>query len=94
VDGSMVGRLKITEFAPDAQLTPEGSSYFAATAGAGKTAANPMVRQGALETSNSNPVQAAVTLIDLQRTAQMMEKALSIFHNEFNKTAAQDLPRV
>jgi flagellar basal-body rod protein FlgF/flagellar basal-body rod protein FlgG len=34
-----------------------------------------------------------VSLIELQRTAQMMEKALSIFHNEFNKTAAQDLPR-
>jgi len=35
-----------------------------------------------------------VTLIDLQHTAQFMEKALSIFHNEFNKTAAQNLPQV
>jgi len=35
-----------------------------------------------------------VAMIDLQRTAQIMEKALSIFHNDFNKTAAQDLPRV
>jgi flagellar basal-body rod protein FlgF/flagellar basal-body rod protein FlgG len=39
-------------------------------------------------------VRSAVALVDLQRSAQMMEKALSIFHNEFNKTAAQDLPRV
>jgi len=35
-----------------------------------------------------------VALIALQRTAQLMEKALSIFHNEFNKTAAQTLPQV
>ena len=90
----MVARLKITEFPPDAQLTPEGSTYFMAASGSGRAAANPRVRQGALETSNTNPAQAAVTLIELQRIAQMMEKALSIFHNEFNKTAAQDLPRV
>jgi len=94
VDGGMVARLKITEFPPDAQLTPEGSTYFMAASGSGRAAANPRVRQGALETSNTNPAQAAVTLIELQRIAQMMEKALSIFHNEFNKTAAQDLPRV
>jgi flagellar basal-body rod protein FlgF len=47
-----------------------------------------------LESSNSDPVRSTVALIDLQRTAQIMERALSIFHNEFNKTAVQDLPRV
>ena len=47
-----------------------------------------------IETSNSDPIRGTVALIDLQRTAQIMEKALSIFHNEFNKTAAQELPRV
>jgi flagellar basal-body rod protein FlgF/flagellar basal-body rod protein FlgG len=94
VDGGMVGKLKVTEFSQDTSLNPEGSTYFAAPEGAGKASADPRVREGALETSNANPVRAAVALIDLQRTAQMMEKALSIFHNEFNKTAAQDLPRV
>jgi flagellar basal-body rod protein FlgF/flagellar basal-body rod protein FlgG len=94
VDDAMVAKLKVTEFTKDTPLMPEGNSYFVAPDGAGKTSADPRVRQGALETSNTNPVRAAVSLIDLQRTAQMMEKALSIFHNEFNKTAAQDLPRV
>lgn len=94
VDDAVVARLKVTDFSPDVQLTPEGSTYFLAPANAGTAAVNPRVRQAALETSNTNPVRAAVSLIDLQRTAQMMEKALSIFHNEFNKTAAQDLPRV
>jgi flagellar basal-body rod protein FlgF len=94
VDGALVAKLKVTEFSADTPLAPEGSTYFSAPAGAGKSATDPQVRQGAVESSNANPVRAAVSLIDLQRTAQMMEKALSIFHNEFNKTAAQDLPRV
>jgi flagellar basal-body rod protein FlgF len=94
VDGGVVAKLKITEFASNTPLTPEGNTYLAAPANTGKPSANPHLRQGALEASNADPVRSAVSLIDLQRTAQMMEKALSIFHNEFNKTAAQDLPRV
>jgi flagellar basal-body rod protein FlgF len=94
VEGAVVAKLKITEFPKDTQLQPEGSTYFVAPNGSGKVVADPNVRQGSLETSNADPVRAAVSLIDLQRTAQMMEKALSIFHNDFNKTAAQDLPRV
>jgi flagellar basal-body rod protein FlgF/flagellar basal-body rod protein FlgG len=94
VDGGIVGTLKVTEFSPDSALNPEGGTYFVAPAGAGKPSTDPRVRQGSLETSNASPVRSAVALIDLQRTAQLMEKALSIFHNEFNKTAAQDLPRV
>jgi flagellar basal-body rod protein FlgF/flagellar basal-body rod protein FlgG len=94
VDGGVVAKLKVTEFGPATDLKPEGNTYFAAQGAAGKASADPRISQGALETSNANPVKATVSLIELQRTAQMMEKALSIFHNEFNKTAAQDLPRV
>jgi flagellar basal-body rod protein FlgF len=94
VAGGIIAKLKVTEFSPDTQLAPEGGTYFAVPAGAGKAAVDPHVRQGALEASNANPIRAMVALIDLQRTAQMMEKALSIFHNEFNKTAAQTLPQV
>lgn len=94
VDGGVVGKLKVTQFASPADLKPEGNTNFAAQGAPGKSATNLKVVQGALETSNSDPVKATVSLIELQRTAQMMEKALSIFHNEFNRTAAQDLPRV
>jgi len=94
VDGGLVGKLKLTEFSSATDLRPEGSTYFVAQGSAGKPAANPSVVQGSLETSNADPVKATVSLIELQRTAQLMEKALSIFHNEFNRTAAQDLPRV
>jgi flagellar basal-body rod protein FlgF len=94
VDGTLVAKLKITDFAPNTALTMEGNSYFVAPENAAQPAAEVNVRQGSLETSNSDPVMGAVELIEVQRTAGLMEKALSIFHNEFNKTAAQQIPVV
>jgi len=94
VDGTLVAKLKIADFASNTQLTPEGNTYFVAPQGAAKPAADVNVRQGNLETSNSDPVRSTVALIELQRTAQLMEKALSIFHNEFNKVAASQIPQV
>jgi flagellar basal-body rod protein FlgF/flagellar basal-body rod protein FlgG len=72
----------------------EGNSYFVAPQNTAKPAADASVRQGSLETSNSDPVMGAVELIEVERTAGLMEKALSIFHNEFNKVAAQQIPVV
>ncbi|HEY2545815.1 MAG TPA: flagellar hook basal-body protein [Candidatus Acidoferrum sp.] len=91
VDGTLVAKLKITDFAPNTALTMEGNSYFVAPQDAAKPAAQVSVRQGSLETSNADPVMGAVALIEVQRTAGLMEKALSIFHNEFNRVAAQQL---
>ena len=94
IDDAIVAKLKVVDFPAGTPLALEGATYFAAPPNTGKNMVDPNVRQGSLETSNTNPVRAAVSLIDLQRTAQMMEKALSIFHNDFNKTAANDLARV
>jgi flagellar basal-body rod protein FlgF/flagellar basal-body rod protein FlgG len=94
VDGTLVAKLKIADFAPNTALTPEGNSYFVAPQGSAKAASDVNVRQGSLEASNSDPVRGAVSLIEVQRSAQLMEKALSIFHNEFNRVAAQQLSQV
>jgi flagellar basal-body rod protein FlgF/flagellar basal-body rod protein FlgG len=94
VDGALVSKLRIDDFPKDAELTQEGNNYLVASAGAVPAAASGAVRQGMLESSNSDPVTSTVALIDLQRTAQIMERALSIFNNDFNRTAAQDLPHV
>jgi len=91
VDGTLVAKLKITDFAPNTALTMEGNSYFVAPDNTAKPAAEVNVRQGSLEASNSDPVMGAVELIEVERTAGLMEKALSIFHNEFNRVAAQQL---
>lgn len=94
VDGTLVSKLKIADFAPNTQLTLEGSTYFVAPQGAVKPASAPNVRQGNLEASNTDSVRGAVALIEVERNAQLMEKALSIFHNEFNRTAATQIPLV
>jgi flagellar basal-body rod protein FlgF len=52
------------------------------------------VRQGSLEASNVNGIEAAVGLIAIQRNAEMLERALSIFHSEFNRIATAELSRV
>jgi flagellar basal-body rod protein FlgF/flagellar basal-body rod protein FlgG len=35
-----------------------------------------------------------MNLILVQREAEMMQRALTVFHTEFNKIATEDLPRV
>jgi flagellar basal-body rod protein FlgF len=94
VDGALVAKLRIEDFPAGTVLTQEGSSNLAAPDGAGSPATNVTVQQGALESSNADAVRTTVAIMDLERTAQAMEKALSIFHNEFNKTAAQEIGRI
>jgi flagellar basal-body rod protein FlgF/flagellar basal-body rod protein FlgG len=94
VDGALLTQLKLVDFAPGTQLSPEGSSNFAVPANAQTVPVTGQVRQGMLEASNSDPVTGAVALISLQRNAEMMQRALSIFNTEFNQTAVQELPRV
>jgi len=94
VNGAIVAKLKIVDFPPGTPLDPEGNADFVAPPDSEKPATSAQVRQGVLESSNSNPISSAVELIDLQRTAEMMQRALSIFNTDFNQTAVQDLPRV
>jgi len=94
VAGALVGKLRLVEFAAPSQLTPEGATRFNAPAGAARPSTGSVVDQGALEQSNVNPVESSVSLILIQRQAESLERALSVFQNDFNRTAAQDLPRV
>jgi len=92
--GTVVAQINLVEFSKDAQLTPEGSSYFQAPKGAARPASEVAVRQGSLEASNYNPVEGTVDLIAVQRHAQFLERALSIFDSDFAQAATQELPRV
>lgn len=93
VNGALAGKLRLAEFAPETFLVPEGESYYRAE-GAGMPAAHSRLRQGMLESSNVNPLQAAANLISVQRQAEMMQRTLSIFHSEFNRISATELSRV
>jgi len=94
VNGAVAGKLRLVEFAAGSSPQPQGHSLYAAPADAVKTATNSSIRQGMLESSNVNPIAAAVSLIAVQRHADMLQRALSAFYGEFNRIVADDLPRV
>jgi flagellar basal-body rod protein FlgF/flagellar basal-body rod protein FlgG len=94
IGGAIAGRLRTVQFDAGAELTPAGNSYYTAPQAAARNATGSTVRQGMIEQSNVSPISAAVGLITTQRHAESLQRALSLFHNEFNRIAAQELPRV
>lgn len=93
VDNNVVAKVGLVEL-PGANLLPEGAANFIAQGGTVKPATSSSIRQGMLESSNLSAVSASVGLIAIQRHADMLFRTLNIFHTEFNKSAAEDLPRV
>ncbi len=91
---SIAGQVGIFDFANNASLIPEGTNRFTASAGELPIAATATVQQGALEGANLDAVHGSMQLILVQRQAEMMQKALSAFNNDLDKTAAEELPRV
>ena len=95
VAGGVVATVGVFTFPASSQLTPEGANRYIAPNGATPVlSTNAEIHQGAIETANQDVVQGSLNLIVMQRQAEMMQKALTIFHTEFNKTASEDLPRV
>ena len=95
VAGGAVATVGVFTFPAGAQLTPEGANRYLAPEGvAPALSKNATVHQGALEAANQDVIQGTLDLIVMQRQAEMMQKALTIFHTEFNKIASEDLPRI
>jgi flagellar basal-body rod protein FlgF len=94
VEGAIAGKLRLVKFDHGANLDAVGTSYYGAGQNAPAPANGATVRQGTLEQSNVNPMSAVVSLITVQRQAEMLQRALSTFHSEFNHIASTELPRV
>ena len=95
VSGGVVATVGVTDFPEKAQLKPEGANRYVAPDGIkASQSKDAVIHQGALEGANQDVVQGTLELIMMQRQAEMMQKALTVFHTEFNKTATEDLPRV
>jgi flagellar basal-body rod protein FlgF/flagellar basal-body rod protein FlgG len=92
--GAVAGKLKVVQFAPGTTLTSAGETYYSAPPKSEIPATDSTVKQGMLESSNVNPVTSMVELITAQRSAEMMQRALSMFNSEMDKTATQDLPKI
>lgn len=95
VSGGAVATVGVFDFPKGAELQPEGANRYALKEGVKATQSQKdVVHQGSLEGANEDVVQGTLDLIMMQRQAEMMQKALTVFHTEFNKTAVEDLPRV
>jgi len=95
VAGGVVARVGIFDFPAGTELTPEGANRYVAPKGATPAAATgSSIHQGALEAANQDVVEGTLDLIMMQRQAEMMQRALTVFHTEFNKFATEDLPKV
>jgi len=95
VAGGTVANVGVFTFPAGTQLIPEGKNRYVAPEKAQPVLATAAsIHQGALEAANQDVIQGSLDLIMMQRQAETMQKALTIFHTEFNKTAAEDLPRV
>jgi len=94
-EGGVVGTVGVFTFPRGTQLKPEGANRYIAPGDARPTlSTNADVHQGAIEAANQDVIQGSVDLLMMQRQAEMMQRALTIFHTEFNKSAVEDLPRV
>jgi flagellar basal-body rod protein FlgF len=80
VEGETVGRLKIVEFTNTAtSLTKEGNSLFVASQGSNPVeATQATVIQGALETSNVNPMLEMATMMQNNREFDSLQKSITL----------------
>jgi flagellar basal-body rod protein FlgF/flagellar basal-body rod protein FlgG len=91
----VVATVGVFTFPAGAQLTPEGANRYVAPEGVKpELTKNAAIHQGAIESANQGVIPGTMNLILVQREAEMMQRALTVFHTEFNKIATEELPRV
>jgi len=93
VGNAIAGKVGLFDF-PATALVPEGANRYTITAGTKPVLASSAIHQGALESSNQDIIQGTLQLILVQRQAEMMQKALTVFNSDFDKAASEDLPKV
>ena len=91
--GAVVGQVGIFNVA-GSSLAIEGANRYAAAAGVTPEASDATVKQGAVEGSNQDAVHGTMQLMLVQRQAEMMQKAMGVFSNDFDKTAVEEIARV
>ena len=92
--GGVIGQVGVFNFSSTAGLLAEGANRFLAPEDAKPVPGSAQVQQGALESSNQDTVHGTMQLVLIQRQAEMMQKALTVFDQQFDKTAVEQLARV
>jgi flagellar basal-body rod protein FlgF len=94
VGSAIVGQVGVFGFPQGAAMVAEGTNRFTPPTGVQAALVATPIQDGSLEGANVDAVHGTMQLILVQRQAEMMQKALSTFNNDFDKTAAEELGRV
>lgn len=90
---AIAGTLGLFQVSPQ-DVTAEGANQFRLRDGVKPTVSPAHVEQGKLEGANQDAIHGTMQLLLVQRQAEMMQRAVSVFQNNFDKTAAEDLGRI
>ncbi len=82
---TQVGRLKLVQFADNAGLTVDRGGVFRDSANIERVPASAEVRQGALESANSNAVDELVAMVTIQRRFEAASKVVSMIEQSFRR---------
>ncbi len=94
VDGNTVGKIDVVTFPDPYQLMKEGHNlYFALNPGEEKPAARSSVLQSHLESSNVNPVEEMINLLDSHRSFESCIKVIQA-NDGLDGKAVNELGRV
>jgi flagellar basal-body rod protein FlgF len=94
VNGAVAGQIKLVDFPSGTTFTREGGTLLSAPSTGEQPAPSASLRQATLESSNVNAINSVIGLIGVQREAEMLGRAMSLFDTEFNHIAASELAKV
>ena len=92
LDGNPIDQLKIQTFDTPSLMVSEGNSLLAPpNAQAAPKPGKAIVRQGALEQSNVNPVGSVVEMVSLMRRYEAIQKTVSLTLNNIDSKSIEKL---
>ena len=89
----VAGKLKLVAFGSETDIERESGTRFRAKPGVTPAAATPRIVGGALEQSNVTMVDRMVTLTEVQRTFEALQRGVSMLMNEIDARAIGELGR-
>ena len=92
---AVVAKVGLADLGPNGAQEAEGAGiYKAGDDVVPQAATNSSIQAGALESANQNTIGGTMQLMLMQRQAEMMQKAITVFNNDFDKTATEEISRV
>jgi flagellar basal-body rod protein FlgF len=91
--GTVVGRLRVVDFADYTRLVREGSSRFRADGETPLAPQQAIVRGGTLEKSNVSVVDRIAELTQVSRTFDALQRGITLLNNELDGRVISDLGR-